>query len=138
MAKQKFSIDDIAAQSERRVVADQLPRDPVKVSAPVVADQLPRGNKVADQAPRVEIHVAPDQVPRGQVPVAVPAGFRVRQRIEKPHVSVYAHPVALETVRQLARAQGRKAHEIYVEGLRMVLAKYGYDFDKLDRGEPPV
>jgi hypothetical protein len=74
-------------------------------------------------------------VSRDQVPVSAPPGFRVRTRIEKPHVSLYAHPKVLDTVREIARAEGRKAHDIYIDGLKLILAQRGFDFDRLNRGE---
>lgn len=62
-------------------------------------------------------------------------GFKIRQRVEKPRVSLYAHPRVLKKVREIAVVEGCKAHDICVEGLRLVLANYGLDYDQLDRGE---
>lgn len=64
-----------------------------------------------------------------------PDGMKVRQRIEKPHASLYAHPRVFKKLREIAAAEDCKAHDLYVEGLRLVLARYGYDLDKLERGE---
>jgi hypothetical protein len=64
-----------------------------------------------------------------------PDGLKVRQRIEKPHASLYAHPRVFKKLREIAAAEDCKAHDLYVEGLRLVLASYGYDLDKLERGE---
>ena len=62
-------------------------------------------------------------------------GMKVRQRIEKPHASLYAHPRVFKKLREIAAAEDCKPHDLYVEGLRMVLARYGYDLDKLEKGE---
>lgn len=62
-------------------------------------------------------------------------GMKVRQRIEKPHASLYAHPRVFKKLREIAAAEDCKAHDLYVEGLRLVLARYGYDLDKLERDE---
>jgi hypothetical protein len=61
-------------------------------------------------------------------------GYRTRIRREKPHVSVYAHPRVLDAIRDLALAQRKKPHDLYLEGLRLMLAHYGLDFDQLDAG----
>jgi hypothetical protein len=62
-------------------------------------------------------------------------GMKVRQRIEKPHASLYAHPRVFKKLREIAAAEDCKPHDLYVEGLRMVLARYGYDLDRLEKGE---
>ncbi len=62
-------------------------------------------------------------------------GLRVRQRVEKPHASLYAHPRVFKKLREIAAAEDCKPHDLYVEGLRMILARYGFDLDKLERGE---
>lgn len=62
-------------------------------------------------------------------------GYRLRVRREKPHASLYAHPRVFAVIRDLATAQRRRPHDLYVEGLRMMLAKHGYDLDALERGE---
>jgi len=41
----------------------------------------------------------------------------------------------LEEAREIAAAQDCKPHDLYIEGIRLVRASYGYDFDKLERGE---
>ena len=38
-------------------------------------------------------------------------------------------------LREIAAAEDCKPHDLYVEGLRMVLERYGYDLEKLERGE---
>ena len=56
-----------------------------------------------------------------------------RTRMEKPHVSLYLAPRVIEAVRDIAYAKGgkTKAHDIYIEGLRHILAAYGQDYDAL-------
>ena len=62
-------------------------------------------------------------------------GLKIRQRVEKPHASLYAHPRVFKKLREIAAAEDCKPHDLYVQGLRMVLASYGYDLDKLESGE---
>ncbi|WP_237482578.1 hypothetical protein [Lichenibacterium dinghuense] len=64
-----------------------------------------------------------------------PDGMKVRQRVERPHASLYAHPRVFKKLREIAAAEDCKPHDLYVEGLRMVLERYGYDLDKIERGE---
>ena len=59
-------------------------------------------------------------------------GYRLRVRREKPHVSLYAHPRVFAAIRDLAHAQRKRPHDLYVEGFRLMLAQYGLDFDELD------
>jgi hypothetical protein len=77
--------------------------------------------------------------PRGNVSthdIERPKGFNVRPpRIEKPHQSVYAHPKVFAVLRLIAATEEKKPQDLYKEGLRAVLSKRGYDFDKLDAGE---
>lgn len=66
----------------------------------------------------------------------VPKGFNVRpERVEKPHQSIYAHPLVFRAIRTIAASEDMKPQDLYREGLRAVLKKRGLDFDKLDRGE---
>jgi hypothetical protein len=137
------------ARNPRPSIADQLAQISAS-AAPEHVETRPREHVETENAKTdasARDHVAPDEiaprmvergpvvrgkVQRGQVTAE---GFRVRQRIEKPHVSLYAHPRVLKKVREIAAAEGCKAHDIYIEGLRLVLAKYGLDYDKLDSGE---
>ena len=79
-----------------------------------------------------------DTRPRENVAASAtqPRGFNVRkERVEKPHQSVYAHPVVFRELRKIAAAEGVKPQELYREGLREVFRRRGMDFDALDRGE---
>lgn len=58
-------------------------------------------------------------------------GFIYRTRRERPHRSLYAAPKVFKAIDELARAQGKKQHDFYVEGLRLVLARYGLNYDEL-------
>lgn len=87
-------------------------------------------------------HVARDHAPVEEPPAAqaptsgyTPDGYRIRVRREKPHASLYAHPRVFDVIKELAAAQRKRPHDLYIEGLRLMLARYGHDFDKLDRGE---
>lgn len=65
-----------------------------------------------------------------------PRGFNLRkERIEKPHQSVYAHPVVFRELRKIAASEDVKPQDLYREGLREVFRRRGLDFDALDRGE---
>lgn len=64
-----------------------------------------------------------------------PAGYKRRVRYEKPHASIYAHPKVFKALREIAVAQDCKPHDLYLEGLRLVLRQHGRDFDALNRGE---
>jgi hypothetical protein len=64
-----------------------------------------------------------------------PAGYKRRVRYEKPHASIYAHPKVFKALREIAAATDCKPHDLYIEGLRMVLRQHGRDFDALNRGE---
>ena len=138
------------AKTPRPSIADQLaavaatrPRDDVKQLSRDEASQQP---EVAAPVPQVEPKPASDQrdnattssrrlVSTRQRGNETADGMKVRQRIEKPHASLYAHPRVFKKLREIAAAEDCKAHDLYIEGLRMVLARYGYDLDKLERGE---
>ncbi|MCJ2070513.1 hypothetical protein MKK75_17215 [Methylobacterium sp. J-030] len=66
---------------------------------------------------------------------AGPEGYKRRVRYEKPHASIYAHPKVFKALREIAAATDCKPHDLYIEGLRMVLRQHGRDFDALNRGE---
>jgi hypothetical protein len=136
------------AKIPRPSIADQLasiaanaPRDHV---TEVKRDELQEIVLAAKLAEAVPVE-APSQIdvttlPRRHLSTRrraseTPEGLRVRQRIEKPHASLYAHPRVFKKLREIAAAEDCKAHDLYVEGLRLVLARYGYDLDKLERGE---
>ena len=126
-----------------------------KPPRPSIADQIatiaatrPRDNVVTpsrDEAPpeREAAAPSPDNVAtqsRGHVVTRkrgpeTSDGLKIRQRVEKPHASLYAHPRVFKKLREIAAAEDCKPHDLYVQGLRMVLASYGYDLDKLESGE---
>jgi hypothetical protein len=94
-------------------------------SEPAHAAPLPRG------------HVTPGPMGHRDVPVGgtTPDGYRIRVRKEKPHVSLYAHPKVFATIRDLAASQRKRPHDLYAQGMRLMLKQYGFDFDALNRGE---
>jgi len=120
------------AKSKRPSMSDALAD--IAASGPPVEEvvTLPRDNVVTG-------HVTRDNV--RQLPIAVDMprnsttadGYRLRLRREKPHASLYASPKVFEVVRDIAKARNKKPHDLYTEGLRLVLANYGYDFDALSR-----
>ena len=133
------------AKTPRPSIADQLagiaatrPRDDVTT--------LQRGNmdlgqieEVSERTAALDTDSKPNPKPRGNVTTrkrgnVTPEGLKIRQRIEKPHVSLYAHPRVLKKLREIAAVEDCKPHDLYVEGLRMVLKSYGYDYDKLEKG----
>lgn len=74
--------------------------------------------------------------PREHVSNDKPKGFnRRKERIEKPHQSVYAHPVVFRELRKIAATEDVKPQDLYREGLREVFRRRGLNFDALDRGE---
>ncbi len=103
--------------------------------AQLATRNLSGGTEGADLTTRT-VHRVPDNVHRAAVADApmLPNGAIARVRYERPHVSVYAHPKVFDVVKDLARTQRRKAHDLYLDGLRMLLAQHGYDFDTLNRG----
>ncbi len=96
---------------------------------------------VTETSPRTSLSQPSTTRPRGNVTTrkrgdVTAEGLKIRQRIEKPHVSLYAHPRVLKKLREIAVAEDCKPHDLYIEGLRLVLARYGFDLDKIERGEP--
>lgn len=131
------------AKTTRPSIADQLagiaatrPRDDVINVKRENASTLPRED--VDASRDIDF---PDPIrPRGNVTTrkrgnVTAEGLKIRQRIEKPHVSLYAHPRVLKKLREIAAVEDCKPHDLYVEGLRMVLKSYGYDYDKLEAGD---
>jgi hypothetical protein len=130
----------IATSSPDTSSLDHGKRDPV-VHDNGERDHVARDNRERDHVVRDsgERDPAPHD-PVTRFPVATGPrgtdadGYRTRVRREKPHVSLYAHPRTLDAIRDLALAQRKKPHDLYLEGLRLMLAKYGLDFDALERG----
>jgi hypothetical protein len=126
------------AKPQRKSINDALAEIAAQVSEPVGRDHVESDNAPRPTPARVDLPRA--VVPMGRDHVAThhlsagtdDEGYRVRVRREKPHVSFYAHPRVFAVIRDLANAQRRKPHDLYVEGLRLMLAQYGYDFDELD------
>lgn len=140
------------AKPQRRSINDAL-AEIAASSGPVITSPAAPDHVVRDDVPRsppARIDVGRDSVTTGTVvPMARDHvtthhlsadtdedGYRVRIRREKPHVSLYAHPRVFAAIRDLANAQRRKPHDLYVEGLRLMLAQYGLDFDELDGRKP--
>ena len=126
--KPRPSINDQLARIAAQAPAAEPPRDPaitgqrddVTTLQRDSATTLPRGN-VADD-------------PAASEPVG-PEGYKRRVRYEKPHASIYAHPKVFKALREIAAATDCKPHDLYIEGLRLVLRQHGRDFDALNRGE---
>jgi hypothetical protein len=132
MAKpQRKSINDALAEIASAtgpmitspVVHDHVARDDVP-GFPLVRDHATSGTVV----PIPRDHVVTHHLSAG----TDEDGYRTRIRREKPHVSLYAHPRVFAAIRDIANAQRRKPHDLYVEGLRLMLKQYGLDFDELD------
>ena len=133
------------AKPPRPSIADRLAQ--IAASSPDSVTASPRGNvemreadDVGEQRIRSSAPEAEEPLPRGNVTTrprgnVTPEGYKIRQRVEKPHVSLYAHPKVFKKIREIAATEGCKPHDVYVEGLRLILAKYGVDYDKLDRVE---
>ena len=48
----------------------------------------------------------------------------------RAHVSVYLAKGVHKAVKRIALEHDMRAHDVHIEGLRLVLEKYGYDFDR--------
>ena len=153
MAKpQRKNINDALAEIAAQA-SDAVSRDHV------VRDHAGREHVERDNAPRrpnPRLDVGRENVGRENVPVPLlvtggrdhaprdhartfhlsadtdEEGYRVRVRREKPHASLYAHPRVFAAIRDLANEQRRRPHDLYIEGLRLMLSQYGLDFDELD------
>jgi hypothetical protein len=128
--KPRPSINDqlarLAAQAPSSVATS--PRDPVVTGQRDDVTTLQRENVTT--LPRG--NVAPDPV--AAEPVG-PEGSKRRIRYEKPHASIYAHPKVFKALREIAAATDCKPHDLFIEGLRLVLRQHGRDFDALNRGD---
>ncbi|SFT29999.1 hypothetical protein [Methylobacterium sp. yr668] len=120
--KPRPSINDQLARlaAQAPAPATHTPRDPATTGQRDSVETLQRGN-VLDGANVSEL--------------AGPEGYKRRVRYEKPHASIYAHPKVFKALREIAAATDCKPHDLYIEGLRMVLRQHGRDFDALNRGE---
>ena len=109
---------------------------------PVPSDPAPVAHRAGNDAGGD--HASHDDVVDGATRRSI-ATKRIRGRIEpdrkrtvvrreKPHTSVYMHPAALRKLREIAAAEDCKPHDVLLEGLRLVFARFGYEFDQLDRG----
>lgn len=104
-------------------------------------DILPATAPAQPALPAAAPPAAPEPAPeptrsRGNVAASAPRGFNVRkERVEKPHQSVYAHPLVFRELRKIAASEEVKPQDLYREGLREVFRRRGLDFDALDRGE---
>jgi hypothetical protein len=121
----------------RPSINDQLAR--IAAQAPSAVATLQRDDVTTLQ--RDDVETSPEHsrpAPRDNVVTSEPegpAGYKRRVRYEKPHASIYAHPKVFKALREIAAAQDCKPHDLYVEGLRLVLRQHGRDFDALNRGE---
>lgn len=130
------------SKKPRPSINDQLARIATQAQAPAI--EAPRDPVVTGQRDDVTT-LQRDSVtafPRGSVTddnvvsePAGPEGYKRRVRYEKPHASIYAHPKVFKALREIAAATDCKPHDLYVEGLRLVLRQHGRDFDALNRGE---
>ena len=127
------------AKTPRPSIADQLagiaatrPRDDVET---IPREALPpKAEPTSSSVDSVATSSRRNVVTRKRGPETAD-GLKIRQRVEKPHASLYAHPRVFKKLREIAAAEDCKPHDLYVQGLRMVLASYGYDLDKLESGE---
>jgi hypothetical protein len=138
MAKpQRKSINDALAEIAAHGAADTSARESATRDH-VVRENAPSPAVLRPEVDRERVASAPNHVARGHARThhlsadTDDDGYRVRVRRERPHASLYCHPRVFATIRDLANAQRRKPHDLYVEGLRLMLAQYGYDFDELD------
>ncbi|WP_158684262.1 hypothetical protein [Methylobacterium sp. 285MFTsu5.1] len=130
------------SKKPRPSINDQLARLAAQAPSPAVdAPRDPaitgqRDDAVALQRDNVETRPRGNVVDEPMVSEPVgPEGYKRRVRYEKPHASIYAHPKVFKALREIAAATDCKPHDLYIEGLRMVLRQHGRDFDALNRGE---
>jgi hypothetical protein len=64
------------------------------------------------------VALRPDNV----VPRPAPAG---PGRRDKPHVSVYLDKRVQRVIKEIALANDRKPHDLYIEGINLMLRSYG-------------
>ncbi|MGC5781757.1 hypothetical protein [Methylobacterium sp. NFXW15] len=57
-------------------------------------------------------------------------GYKVRTRIEKPHVSLYAAPETFDAIKRLALDNRTTAQALYRRGLLLMLQENGLYLDK--------
>ena len=128
------------SKKPRPSINDQLAR--IASQAPAV--EPPRDSAVTGQRDNVTTLERDDveTFSRGNIAADVmadepagPEGYKRRVRYEKPHASIYAHPKVFKALREIAAATDCKPHDLYIEGLRLVLRQHGRDFDALNRGE---
>ncbi|WP_267359830.1 MULTISPECIES: hypothetical protein [unclassified Methylobacterium] len=128
------------SKKPRPSINDQLAR----IAAAAPAAEPPRDNAITFQRDNVATLQRDDvtTTPRANVVAdrvtdepAGPEGYKRRVRYEKPHASIYAHPKVFKALREIAAATDCKPHDLYVEGLRLVLRQHGRDFDALNRGD---
>jgi hypothetical protein len=132
------ALAQVAASSPDTLSPGALSRDDAG-RGHVLPDHVAADHVARDLTPVrvVHHHVTRDPVARDHVAPGSrgtdSSGYRTRIRREKPHVSLYAHPRVLDAIRDLAQSQRRKPHDLYIDGLRLVLKQHGIDYDALDR-----
>lgn len=126
--KPRPSINDQLARIASQAPPLDAPRDPVATAKREDVTTLQRESVATGSRG----NVASDPV---AAEPAGPEGYKRRVRYEKPHASIYAHPKVFKALREIAAATDCKPHDLYIEGLRLVLRQHGRDFDALNRGE---
>lgn len=126
--KPRPSINDQLARIASQAPAIETPRDSAVTGQHVNVTTLQRDDVAASQRGNSPAAGMADE-PAG------PEGYKRRVRYEKPHASIYAHPKVFKALREIAAATDCKPHDLYIEGLRLVLRQHGRDFDALNRGE---
>jgi hypothetical protein len=84
--------------------------------APLAATVAPASNVVAIQGVDPTAPAAP--APK---PAAKP-----KARADVQHTSIYVPKVAYRKIREIANTEDRKPHDVIMEGVDLVLAKYGF------------
>jgi hypothetical protein len=77
------------------------------------------------------LDIAPQRLETSKVvtlppPVIERPAARATPRIEVQHTSIYVPKPAYRKIREIAVAGDRKAHDVIIEGIDLVLAKYGF------------
>jgi hypothetical protein len=79
--------------------------------------ELPASNVVPIQA--VEPAAAPVVAPQR-------TAAKPKERSEVHHTSIYVPKAAYRKIREIANTEDRKPHDVIMQGIDMVLAKYGF------------
>jgi hypothetical protein len=65
------------------------------------------------------------EVGQGEVLVELKPQPAVRVRHDRPHTTLYLDKKVQKVIKEIALQYDRKAHDLYIEGINLMLARYG-------------